>query len=155
MIFWHLGGAIFLFRWIFRDPKVDLRLLGLGALLPDAIDFVTGLFMGEPTRQRMGHALVLPTAAAILILATTRRGGRRRQLMTVVVAWLFHLLLDGTWVREGTFLWPFFGLEFAPWPSGGVIGRAFSDPWRWLKEGVGLAYLVVLWRSLAPRATAE
>jgi hypothetical protein len=75
--------------------------------------------------------------------------------MTVVVAWLFHLLLDGTWVREETFLWPFLGLEFAPWPSGGVIERAFADPWRWLKEGVGLAYLVVLWRSLAPRATAE
>lgn len=155
MIFWNLGGAIFLFRWIFRDPKVDLRLLGLGALLPDAIDLVTGLFMGEPTRQRLGHTLVLPAAVAILILTTTRRGRRRRQLMTVVVAWLFHLLLDGTWVREETFLWPFLGLEFAPWPSGGVIERAFADPWRWLKEGVGLAYLVVLWRSLAPRATAE
>ncbi len=155
MILWHVGGAIFLFRWIFRDPKVDLRLLALGALLPDIVDLVVGLFMGQPTRQRFGHALVVPALVAIVILVATRRGRRRRQLMTVVVAWLFHLLLDGAWVREETFLWPFFGIEFASWPSGGIFERALSDPWRWLKEVAGLAYLVMLWRSLAPRAATQ
>jgi LexA-binding, inner membrane-associated putative hydrolase len=155
MILWHVGGAIFLFRWIFRDPKVDLRLLALGALLPDVIDLVAGVFLGEPTRQRFGHALLVPTTVATAILLSTRRGRGRRQLMTVVVAWLFHLLLDGTWVREETFFWPFFGTGFAPWPGGSLLQRAFADPWRWVKESIGLAYLVALWRSLPHQAQTE
>ncbi len=73
-----------------------------------------------------------------MILLTNRRGRRRRQLMTVVVAWLFHLVLDGVWVREQTFLWPLFGTGFAPWPGGTAWSRASSDPWRFVKEGVGL-----------------
>lgn len=148
MILWHIAGSIFLFRWVFRDPKVDLRLLILGAVLPDVIDLIAGAVLGDPNRQRWGHTLILPTVAAILILLTNRRGRRRRQLMTIVVAWLFHLVLDGVWVREVTFLWPLFGFEFAPWPEGSAWARALSDPWRFLKEGAGLVYLVLLWRAL-------
>lgn len=154
MILWHVAGAIFLFRWIFRDPKVDLRLLILGAVIPDAVDFVAGAFLGEPNRQRWGHTLIVPTMAAIVILLTNRRGRRRRQLMTIVVAWLFHLVLDGVWVREQTFLWPLFGNGFAPWPEGTAWSRALSDPWRFLKEAVGFVYLVFLWRAL-PRVSVK
>ena len=148
MILWQVAGSIFLFRWIFRDPRVDLRLLILGALLPDAIDGLLGAIVGEPFRQRIGHSLIAPTFAATIILLTTRRGRLRRQLMTVIVAWLFHLVLDGVWVRQQTFLWPFFGSDFAIWPGGSVWSRARSDPWRFVKEGVGLVYLVLLWRAL-------
>jgi hypothetical protein len=147
LLLWHVGGAVFLFRWIFRDPKVDLRLLAAGALLPDLLDLAIGVFAGTPTRQRLGHALISPTVAAVAVIVLTRRGRRRRALMTVVVAWLFHLLLDGVWVREETFLWPFFG-DFAPWPSGSIWSRAGADPWRWVKEAAGLTYLILLWRSL-------
>lgn len=155
MLFWQLGGAIFLFRWIFRDPKVDLRLLAVGAVLPDVMDLIAGAFLGQPTRQRFGHALVMPAIAAAAILLATRRGRRRRQLMTVVVAWLFHLVLDAVWMREATFLWPFFGWEFAAWPPGSVWTRAFSDPWRWVKEAIGLGYLVLAWRTLLPPQRGE
>ena len=151
MILWQVAGTIFLFRWIFRDPRVDLRLLILGALLPDVIDFLGGVFLGDPFRQRWGHGLIAPAVTAIFILVSTRRGSRRRQLMTVIVAWLFHLVLDGVWVREQTLLWPLFGGEFAPWPRGTAWSRAWSDPWRFLKEGIGLVYLVFLWRAL-PRS---
>jgi len=148
VILWHVAGSIFLFRWIFRDPKVDLRLLVLGALTPDLIDLIGGALLGQPTRQRWGHALIVPSVAAILILLTNRRGRRRRQLMTIVVAWLFHIVLDGVWMREQTFLWPFFGTDFALWPQGPVWSRALSDPWRFLKEGLGFVYLILLWRAL-------
>jgi hypothetical protein len=154
VILWQLAGSIFLFRWIFRDPRVDLRLLILGALLPDALDLVVGAFVGEPFRQRWGHALIAPTVAAIAVLVTTRRGHLRRQLMTIIVAWLFHLVLDGVWVREQTFLWPIFG-DFAQWPSGTAWSRARSDPWRFLKEGVGLGYLMFLWRALPQPAHSD
>ena len=155
MILWHVAGSIFLFRWIFRDPKVDLRLLVLGAVLPDLVDLVAGVILGEPSRQRWGHALVVPVIVTVLILLTNRRGRRRRHLMTVVVAWLFHLVLDGVWVREQTFLWPVFGTDFAPWPSGPVWTRAWSDPWRFVKEGFGLVYLLLLWRALPPIASSR
>ncbi|MGQ0849641.1 MAG: hypothetical protein ACT4OP_11070 [Actinomycetota bacterium] len=148
MLAWQLAGAIFLFRWIFRDPKVDLRLLAVGALVPDLIDLLVGLVVGEVFRQRLGHALVSPSLAAVAILLATRRGRTRRMLMTVVVAWLFHLMLDGVWIRQHTFLWPFFGLEFDPWPAGGAWRRAVADPWRWVKEAAGLIYLVGLWSRL-------
>jgi hypothetical protein len=151
MILWQLAGTIFLFRWIFRDPKVDVRLLAAGALLPDLIDLVLGIFLGQPSRQRIGHALVAPTVVAIVVLLSTRRGRLRRRLMTVVVAWMFHLMLDLVWLREETFLWPFFGIDFAPWPQGPIMGRALSDPWRWAKEAVGLAYLLGRWRSFRPQ----
>ncbi len=141
MIFWHLGGATFLFRWIFRDPKVDLRFLALGALAADAIDLIIGVVMGDPTRQRLGHALVTPSLVTVAVLLVTGRGRRRKMWMTVVVAWLFHLLLDGIWVRPETLFWPFFGWSFAAPAAGGLIERALADPWRWVKEAVGLVYL--------------
>ena len=152
MLFWHIGGAIFLFRWIFRDPKVDIRLLALGALLPDAIDLVIGALTGNPTAQRAGHSLLLPAIATAMLLLTTRRGRRRRILMTVVVAWLFHLVLDGVWLRQEVFLWPFFGWAWGKPPPGSIWQRA-AEPWRWLKEAIGLWYLYVAflgrWREHA------
>ena len=38
MMFWRIGAILFLFRWIFGDPKVDVRFLVAGAVLPDVID---------------------------------------------------------------------------------------------------------------------
>lgn len=152
MLFWHVGGAIFLFRWIFRDPKVDFRLLALGAVLPDLIDLALGVFIGGPTTQRIGHSLAVPSLVAVFLLLTTRRGRQRRTLMTVVVAWLFHLVLDGVWLREEVFLWPFFGWEQAAPPAGSIWQRA-TEPWRWVKEALGLAYLFVLLRRPEPAPT--
>ena len=113
MLLWHVGGAIALFRSIFRDPKVDLRFLAIGAVLPDLIDGAIGLFLGGITTQRLAHSLIMPTVAGAVLLLTTRRGRKRRHLMTILVAWLFHLLLDAVWLDQSVFLWPFFGWEFA------------------------------------------
>jgi hypothetical protein len=54
-------------------------------------------------------------------------------------------------VDRDVFLWPFFGWDIpmgqAPyWPL--AWERAMSDPWRWVLEAVGLAYLVWLWVKL-------
>src|SRR5690606_23935305 len=45
MLFWHLGAILWLVRWLFRDPKVDVRFLFLGALLPDLIDIPVGTLL--------------------------------------------------------------------------------------------------------------
>lgn len=153
MLFWHLGANLWLFRWIFRDPKVDVRFLFLGALLPDLIDIPVGtLLLADrySTSQLWAHSLLLPSLYMVFVLLGTRRGRRRRAFMAVGVGWLFHLLLDGMWVDQEVFLWPFFGDIPAGdtpfWPL--AWERAMSDPWRWGKEAFGLGYLIWLWKHL-------
>lgn len=154
MVFWHAGASLWLFRWIFRDPKVDVRFLLLGALLPDLIDLPIGtMFMADhfSTGELWAHSLIVPSAYMTVVLIATRRGRRRRAWMALGVGWLFHLLLDGMWFSEEVFFWPFFGWDI---PAGEspfwslAWERAISDPWRWVLEGLGVGYLVWLWFAL-------
>lgn len=153
MLFWHLGANLWLFRWIFRDPKVDVRFLLLGALLPDLIDLPIGTVLladRYSTGELWAHSLLIPTLYMIAVLLLTRRGGRRRAFMAVGVGWLFHLLLDGMWVNQEVLFWPFFGdIPAGEAPFWRLAwDRALSDPWRWVKELIGLSYLVWLWVGL-------
>ncbi|HSJ26802.1 MAG TPA: metal-dependent hydrolase [Acidimicrobiia bacterium] len=141
---------MFLFRWIFRDPKVDVRFLALGALLPDLIDLPLGtvVFAGTvSTGQAWAHSLLAPSVVTVAILLATRRGRRRRAWMALAVGMFFHLLLDGMWTQTEVFLWPFFGsIPQGPAPYwAGAWERAMSDPWRWVRELLGLAYLTGVW----------
>jgi inner membrane protein len=154
MLFWHLGASLWLFRWIFRDPKVDVRFLLVGAILPDLIDLPVGTLIFAhrySTGELWFHSLIIPTIYMIGVLLFTRRGRRRRAWMALGVGWLFHLLLDGMWVNDEVFLWPFFGWEIPPgaapyWPL--AWERALVDPWRWITEVIGISYLVWLWIAL-------
>jgi len=154
MLFWHIGGSLWLFRWLFRDPKVDVRFLILGAVVADLIDMPVGtLILGDrfTTGELWLHSLVVPSLYMAVVLLATRRGRQRRAWMALGVGWLFHLLLDGMWVNQEVFLWPFFGFEISPgeapyWPL--AWERAMSDPWRWVKEVVGLGYLIWVWFAL-------
>ena len=146
MLFWHLGATLWLFRWIFRDPKVDIRFLLLGAILPDLIDLPLAVRYG--TGELWFHSLLGAAVYMSLVLVATRRGRRRRAWMALGVGWLFHLLLDGMWTDPEVFLWPFFGWEMAIGESpfwALAWERALADPWRWVKEVAGLAYLAWLW----------
>ena len=61
MLFWHLGGTLWLFRWIFRDPTVDVRYLSLGAILPDLIDKPIGTVLASAVfgaSRLWGHSLL-------------------------------------------------------------------------------------------------
>ncbi|MGA7228043.1 MAG: metal-dependent hydrolase [Acidimicrobiia bacterium] len=153
MILWHAGATLWLFRWIFKDPKVDVRFLLAGAILPDLIDLTIGgvLFADVYARGELwSHTLIAPSLYMVAVLLVTRRGRRRRAFMAVGIGWLFHLLLDGMWTDPQIFLWPFFGWDF---PVGSMPfwqmawERAISDPWRWIEEAVGLGYLLWLWRA--------
>jgi hypothetical protein len=153
VLLWHVGATLWLFRWIFRDPKVDVRFLVAGAILPDLIDLTIGtvLFADRySTGELWFHSLLLPIVYMTAVVAVTRRGRRRRAFMAVGIGWLLHLLLDGMWANEDIFLWPFFGPipagEAPFWPL--AWERALSDPWRWVKEAVGLGYLIWLWIAL-------
>ena len=154
MLFWHAGATLWLFRWIFQDPKVDVRFLLFGAVLPDLADLTVGTLV-FPDRFSTGeiyfHTLLLATLYMALVLLTTRRGRRRRAFMALGVGWLFHLLLDGMWTDPEVLFWPFFGWALTPgempyWPQ--AWERALSDPWRWVLDAVGLGYMVWLWLAV-------
>jgi membrane-bound metal-dependent hydrolase YbcI (DUF457 family) len=151
MIFWHPAGTIFLFRWIFRDPNVDLRFLVLGALLSDLIDKPVGLILFSDTfgtGRIYGHTMLFAVVLMLGGVAFTSRGSlARRRAITVAVGVFFHLLLDGMWSLPETLLWPAFGTSFPPGPAdywGGLLGRILT-PTVIIQEMVGLVYLTSLW----------
>lgn len=145
---WHLAAITLLFRWIFRDPKVDMRFLAVGVVLPDVIDLSAATVLGARTGELWAHSLAVPSIVGVAVLLATRRGRRRRAWMALVVAWMLHLLIDRMWLDASAFFWPLFG-----WDVVGETGQSFwslawtratSDIWRWVLEAVGIAYLAWL-----------
>ena len=108
MILWFAGGACLAVWFVLHDPRLDYRLLILGALLPDA-----------PLRLTPLHSLVFPVALLAAVMAVTRRGSAaRRRALAVPIGALLHLVLDGMWSRSGVFWWPFLGgFDWASLPS--------------------------------------
>lgn len=153
MILWHIGGTVLAFRYVFRDPNVDLRFLAIGSILPDLLDKPVGtIFFAETfeSGQIFGHSLLFSVVLMIAVLIGTRRGVWRKRLMAAAIGSLFHLVLDGMWTVKETFLWPAFGWEFPPGPESywtGFLDRLTADPWIIVQEIAGLAYLIYLWRS--------
>lgn len=143
MFFWHISGSIAIFRFVFRDPKVDVRLLAFGAIAANLIDKPLTLLTPLAPRS-VGHTLLLPLLLMAIGLLATRRGRPRRAWMAVVIGMLLHLVLDGMWFDTETLLWPLFG----PFPA--YHGPAFPDltsPIAWIMEAAGVAYLVYLVRK--------
>ncbi len=152
MIFWHLGGALFLFRWIFRDPSADVRFLLLGVLIPDMVDMPIGtLWSRWSTGELWFHTLAVATLLLAAAIVLTNRSGRwRRPLVALAIGVFLHLFLDGVWTSTQAFLWPFAGTGFPKGPSpywAGAWSRALADPLRWIEELAGLFYLAWIWRS--------
>ena len=151
MLLWHVGGAVFLFRTVFRDPDVDLRFLVAGAVLPNVVDLPVGLLLhAEPHRigRGLGHTLVLAVALMTVGMWVTRvRSPARRRAVAVAVGVMFHLLLDGMWTVPDLLLWPLPGWDLPRGVSGewsGLPGSVFEHPIRLGQEVAGLAYLVWL-----------
>ncbi|MCY3651679.1 MAG: metal-dependent hydrolase [bacterium] len=143
MLFWHLGGAIAVFRIVFKDPSADIRFLASGALLPDLFELVVGGMATSGTSyliRFLGHSLLFCLAILIGTLVFTRppTPARRRGAL-LVVGVILHLVFDLFWIRPGLLFWPLLGWEPNPpvtdWAiSIGSVGG----------ELVGLIYLTWL-----------
>lgn len=135
MLLWF-AGASFLAVWlVFRDPAIDHRLVMVGAVLPDAIDGVTG---GPWVLHSVFGSIVLLT---VVMLGTVRRRLLRRQLIALPIGTFLHLVFDGAWADTDSFWWPF---------TGGFGDRGLPSLERgWLAavlEVVGIAILVWAYR---------
>ena len=162
MLFWHAGATIAFTRYTFRDPKMDLRFLVLGAVLPDLIDTPIGFaFWSSFENVRLAaHSLLFAATLLVIVLLLTRRGRPRKRWMPVAVGVLLHLVLDAMWRQPETLWWPFLGWEFTSTGYETVseyLGWLLSDPTTWLLEAAGLAYLIYLsYRSkLTERSSRE
>jgi membrane-bound metal-dependent hydrolase YbcI (DUF457 family) len=157
MFFWHVGASTFLFRWIFRDPAVDLRFLAVGAVLPNLVDLPVALALGFPddAHRLWGHALAVPIAFMVTLLVVTRRGPTRKRWMALTVGVFLHLFLDQMWALPETLLWPFLGTGFSDMGVGSFDDLVASvDVWAILGEVAGLAYLAFVWGWAPPEDRA-
>ena len=139
VLLWFAGGAVAIVWAVFGDPAFDVRLLIVGALLPDIVD---GPFGGA----RVAHSIV--TAVALLtvtMLTTIGRRPLRRRLLAVPIGVLLHLVLDGAFGDARLFWWPLSGLS-VPHTQLPSVARGW---WNVPLEVVGAILLV--W--LLPRAT--
>ena len=106
MLLWFAGLSVALVWSVFRDPRLDYRLVVVGALLPDVVD---GVFGGARAMHSVLASVLLLVA---VMVATTGRRPLRRRLLAVPIGTFAHLILDGAWVRTKVFWWPFFGTSF-------------------------------------------
>jgi len=128
---------------------MDLRMLVLGALLPDLIDTPIGLIFYEHVGgvRLATHGLLLAATAMVVIVLSTRRGRPRKAWMPLSIGLLLHVVLDAMWLDPETLWWPLLGWGFSPAGPETVpayLGGLLTD-WRvWLGEVVGLIYLAYL-----------
>ena len=140
MLFWFAGGSVAVVWAVFRDPTFDVRLLVVGALLPDVVD-------GPLGGARVAHSVVSAVGLlAVVMVATIGRRRLRKRVLAVPIGVFLHLVLDGAFGDTRIFWWPLSGLSLphARLPS---VARGW---WNVPLELVGLALLVRLWPR-APR----
>jgi len=149
MLLWHVGATVAIARYAFRDDRMDLRMLVLGALLPDLIDTPIGLiFYGHLGGVRLvTHGLLLAAAVMVVVVLSTSRGRHRKAWMPLAIGLLLHVVLDAMWLDPETLWWPLFGWEFSsagPENVGDYVVDVLTD-WRvWSGEVVGALYLAYL-----------
>ena len=151
MLLWHLGATTALTRYAFRDEKMDLRFLMVGAVLPDLIDTPIGLLFYESlqTIRLVAHGLPLAAILMTWIVLATRRGRPRKRWMPIAIGVLIHLFLDAMWADPETLWWPVLGFDFSPAGAatvGDLIANTVSNLWVWIGETAGFVYLAALAR---------
>jgi hypothetical protein len=152
MLFWHVGATIALARYAFRDDRMDLRMLALGAILPDLIDTPIGLVFYDRlgSVRLVSHGLIIAATIMVVVVLATRRGRPRKRWMPLAIGIFFHILLDALWLDPETLWWPLLGWGFSP--AGPETVSAYLESlarnwWVWLGELAGLAYLAYLGRA--------
>lgn len=131
---------------------MDLRMLLVGALLPDIVDTPIGLVLYERLHsvRLFTHGLLLAALVMVAVVMSTRRGRPRKTWMPLAIGLLLHALLDAMWLDPETLWWPLLGWEFSAAGLGTASGYLFSvlGDWRvWLGEVAGLIYLGNLWQA--------
>ena len=137
---------------------VDIRLLLVGALLPDIIDKPIGLYI---LREAFSNGRIFAHTLFFLILITVAgwfvyRLRRNTWFFVLSFGTFMHLALDQMWEMPQILLWPLFGLDFPrvdlTYLLPTVFQALFSDPKVYIPELIGAAVIVwFIWTPLRRR----
>ena len=149
MIFWHLGLATVIVYMTLGRRRIDYRFILLGAIAPDLVDGLLGVFFFEgPSGRWMAHSILAVVVVSVAIIVGTR-GETRLAWFGLGVGWILHLVGDGMWSAPETFFWPAFGNTFSETPREPYSWDLFVHPWdhlaTWGGELVGLTILAWFW----------
>jgi hypothetical protein len=116
MFFWFVTLSIGGVAAVFRDPRLDHRLVAVGALLPLLLDGALSAVRGPFGRTWLLHSLSVHVALLALVMGVSiGRKPLRKRLLAVSIGGFAHLVLDGSWVDTAAFGWPL------GWPLGGAV----------------------------------
>jgi inner membrane protein len=140
--------------WFDRVAEfIDIRVLLVGALLPDIIDKPVGEFFFRDTfgnGRIFFHTLVFLILVVSLGLYLFRRW-RQVWMLTLAGGALMHLVLDAMWTSPATLFWPFLGFIFEKEPAGnwlsGIWYGLLTQPGVYVPEIAG--FLILLWLGLS------
>jgi hypothetical protein len=103
---WTSFISIFLFRYIFKDYKADMRYLLLGTLFPRILDLILNF---TDNYQFIGHSLFFSIILFFLIMISTNRNTIfRKNSLLACIGMFFYLFLSFTWLNQSIFLYPLF-----------------------------------------------
>jgi hypothetical protein len=107
MFFWFVSLSVAGVLLVFRDPRLDHRLVALGSVLPLAVDFIIGAARGHFGEAGPFHAIVtMVSVLAVAMVSSIGNRVRRKRLLAVAIGGFAHLVLDGSWLDSKSFLWP-------------------------------------------------
>ena len=133
----HIGISFlpFLFK---ENGTWDVRLLVIGAILPDLIDKPLGhLILPENNGRIIAHSLIFSILVFIIAL-------KYRRLMPLSLGVSLHQLLDGMFLETRSALWPFLGgfeatdYELIEWI------HALTEPYVIFEEMLGLSIILLV-----------
>ena len=133
---------------------IDIRILLLGALLPDIIDKPLGHLLFRETFSSgriFGHTLVFLLVISLAGL-WLYRWKNKNWLIVLSFGTFTHLVFDQMWLTPGTLLWPLFGWEFDKvvldhWLRSTLVGL-LTNPGVYIPEIIGGTVLGIFGLSL-------
>jgi len=129
----------------------DLRLILIGAMLPDLVDKITGPYLFSATRA-LGHTPMLNLTMVIFGSVLLWQKGRKGFLIFSLAS-LFHILQDRIWETSQILFWPFYGVTMPPlgiksW--GQRVYELTHFPGLYLPEifgiSIGIALALLAWK---------
>ncbi len=136
---------------------IDIRLLFVGAMLPDIIDKPIGHLLLRETLNNgriFGHTLLFLVLVSAVVFYLYKRYSRT-WLLAFSFGTSMHLLLDQMWRVPQTLFWPFYGFAFPKRDISDWLEKIFhslgTDPQTYIPELVGGAIIIWFARVLLRR----